>query len=348
MRRQTSPRVTWRSLAVCCFSLSLLPPVVGDPKFAPLIPPHFDCKIRLDVGYADTSRPMLLLLHADLERGRVREDYYYLHVDPPRKFYTCIRRFDEGRQYMAFHRVLDGPVATPQSCFVVPTEGEPPTRDFLRQNAAYVATRNVTLRIVSTLQEGVKADGGGGRTTPDGSNSSGGRSDDDDNIGVGSGGRGFAQPGAIELVVHGDGDMGGAATAAGQIRDAAPEGYSPHTLFANEWSFDFGGVPMRLFEATHTRLPLRLQMVRHTCPACLAPPSPPSEGACRWTMTFPSKCTITPCLALAWWTKSCTDDALPTGHCCPIPAPPGQREHDLPVVSAARGDQRMLPQSFWA
>ena len=120
---------------------------------APLLPSQFDCKVKLDIAYESEteSRPILLLLHVDLESGRSREDYYYIHQDPPQKFYTAIRRFDEDRQFMVFYRVENDTLRSPQSCFIAPNQLYLPGRDFLRQSATYVNTTRYSVRLNGSI-----------------------------------------------------------------------------------------------------------------------------------------------------------------------------------------------------
>ena len=70
--------VCHQSLLWCTFIACAV--AISDPT-PPLLPAQFDCKARIDVGYTnedDRQQPTLLLMHADLVNGRVREDYYRL------------------------------------------------------------------------------------------------------------------------------------------------------------------------------------------------------------------------------------------------------------------------------
>lgn len=246
--------------------------VEGNERFAPLLPAQFDCKARVDIAYTSSSgadaahahggsrssknqQPMLLLLHADLDSGRVREDYYLLPEgnaggggggggggsgsgsrsgggipsnSSPEKVYTIVRRFDEGRQYMAYYRVegWKGHVPTPRACFITAVEGELPQRDFLRQSASYIDTLHFNLAI-NNHRGGIAA--------------------------------------AVVLTPQGE-----TSTTATKVQEQEEEvekgrddrsGGVNHTVFANVWRFELGGKLMQLIESTRTRLPVQLQMV---------------------------------------------------------------------------------------
>ena len=233
--------------SVVCFlttAVVVVVVVVGDERFAPLLPAQFDCKARVDIAYSSSSgvdsteegsrsrnQPMLLLLHADLDSGRVREDYYLLPVgsaggtgsnsnSSPEKVYTIVRRFDEGRQYMAYYRVRGwkGHVPTPRACFITAVEGELPQRDFLRQSASYIDTLHFNL---ATDHRGVA------------------------------------------VVLTPQGETSATSTTAEEAKNVRL-GVN-HTVFANVWRFELGGKLMQLIESTRTRLPVQLQMVRSLC-----------------------------------------------------------------------------------
>jgi hypothetical protein len=258
----------------------------ADERFAPLLPAQFDCKVIVDVGYEGTDHhaPLLMLMHADLANGRVREDYYRLPASyngggghgtlnaesaaggrRPEKVYTTIRRFDEERQFMAYHRQRsrrDGrrkTVGSPRACFITPVEGLLPERDFLRRAASYLGTTNFSVRTVHAAGAAAAA----ARST---SSSSGGGEEE----AAGGGEKGKAR---ISVVVapHGGSSDGGGSGGGGARGMDMNAGGDTNTgdneaaalmVFANAWEFEYNGRLMRLIESTRTRLPLQLQLVR--------------------------------------------------------------------------------------
>lgn len=58
---------------------------------------QFQAKFRVDVQYKRLHRPMLGMVHYDFPNRRSREDYYYVHTDPPERFFTSIKLHEEVR-----------------------------------------------------------------------------------------------------------------------------------------------------------------------------------------------------------------------------------------------------------
>jgi len=133
--------------ATALLAVTLLNLVGAVERFAPVLPEQFDCKLKLDIGYDGVDRPLLLLLHVDLINNRVREDYYYLHVHPPKKYFTNIRLYEEGRQFMAFYRVKGDTLSSPKTCFIAPVSGSLPSRDFLRRDGTFLHSGHFTVSV---------------------------------------------------------------------------------------------------------------------------------------------------------------------------------------------------------
>eukprot|EP00945_MAST-04E_sp_MAST-4E-sp1_P002756 g2756.t1 len=96
---------------------------VGRP---PNLPLQFQVKMLVDTWYPIKGMTkVLVLFHYDYVNQRTRQDLYRIdkETNKAKRYFTMIKRFDEGVVYMVMHRVKEGPLPNPAACLSVPTKG---------------------------------------------------------------------------------------------------------------------------------------------------------------------------------------------------------------------------------
>jgi hypothetical protein len=115
----------------------------------PNLPFQFQMKLLVDAWYPVKGRvKILVLFHYDYINQRTREDLYRIKEGKDAKrYFTQIKRFDEGISYMVMHRVRDGPTPNPAACMSVATKGKIFHPSLLHYHGIYTGPESISLHL---------------------------------------------------------------------------------------------------------------------------------------------------------------------------------------------------------
>ena len=113
----------------------------------PSMPLQFQVKLIVDVVYPATGyEKILCLYHYDYVNQRTREDLYKIKDNKhAQRYFTSIKKYDEGKKWMVFHRVRDGLLPNPTGCMVVVIKDEMFHPSLMHYHGIYVGEKNVSV-----------------------------------------------------------------------------------------------------------------------------------------------------------------------------------------------------------
>jgi hypothetical protein len=117
---------------------------VGRP---PNLPVQFQVKMIIETVYPVEGRVKILCLyHYDYVNQRIRYDLYKINENShAHRYFTMIKKFDEGKKWIVFHRVRKGPLPNPTGCMVVALNDEMFHPSLLHYHGIYFGEHNVSI-----------------------------------------------------------------------------------------------------------------------------------------------------------------------------------------------------------
>ncbi len=117
---------------------------IGRP---PNLPLQFQVKIIFETVYPVTGYVKILCLyHYDYVNQRTRYDLYKIKDNKhAQRYFTMIKKYDEGKKWIVFHRVRDGPLPNPTGCMVVAVNDEMLHPSLLHYHGIYRGEHNVSV-----------------------------------------------------------------------------------------------------------------------------------------------------------------------------------------------------------